>query len=58
MTSDAQRRAVAKYDKSHSKVFAIKLNVETDKELIARLESQDNKQRYIKDLIRADLLSS
>lgn len=55
MASDAQRRAVAKYDKEHTRFFGLKLNYTTDAALIEKLESVESKQTYLKGLIRADL---
>ena len=43
----------AKYDKSNTKGFYIKLNKKTDSDIITTLESKDNKQGFIKALIRA-----
>lgn len=47
--------AQAKYDKTHTKGIYLKLNLEYDKDILAKLESVENRQGYIKDLIRADL---
>lgn len=33
----------------------LKLNTVTDRDIIARLDTQSNKQGYIKDLIRTDI---
>lgn len=55
MATEARRRAVAKYDKTHAKMYAFKFNRETDADIIAKLDSLENKQAYIKDLIRADI---
>jgi len=57
MTSDAQRRAVAKYDARMTKVYAIKLNIKTDADIIDALSKQENIQGYIKELIRRDRAS-
>lgn len=57
MTSKAQARASAKYDASHTKQIKMKLNYETDKDIIEKLEKVGNKQGYIKELIRKDLES-
>lgn len=57
-TSDAQMRAVAKYNAENTKQYAFKLNLTTDKDIIAKLDSQDNKSGYIKELIRADIKNS
>ncbi len=53
--SEARIRANAKYDKSNTQRFAIKLNKNTDKEIIDKLNSVDNKQGYIKKLIMDDI---
>lgn len=57
MASEAQRRAVAKYDAKMTKTYAIKLNIKTDAELIEMLDRQDNIQGYIKELIKRDRAS-
>lgn len=54
MATEAQRRAVAKYDAKNTKTFAIKLNRKTDADLIAKLESVGSVQGYLKELIRKD----
>ena len=45
----------AKYDKSNTKGFYIKLNKKTDSDIIALLSDVTNKQGYLKALIRKDL---
>lgn len=58
MTTEAQKRAQKAYDeknKSKFRNFHIKLNCETDKDIIEKLESVDSMQGYIKSLIRKDL---
>lgn len=58
MTTDAQKRAQQKYDKASRdkfKVMTLKLNRESDKDVIEKLASVDNMQGYIKDLIRKDM---
>lgn len=54
-TSDAQKRAVAKYDAENTKSFLLKLNKKTDADIIAFLENQPNKMGYIKHLIRNNM---
>lgn len=54
-SSEARKRAVSKYDASHTKQIKLKLNLETDKDILERLDEMDNKQGYIKSLIRADI---
>ena len=53
--TEAKRKASAKYDKFNTKIFAIKLNKNTDADLIRLLESQDNIQGYIKECLRRAL---
>lgn len=55
MASEAQRKAVAKYDAANTVQFKIKLNKTSDKEMIEFLKSLDNRQGYLKDLIKADM---
>ena len=40
--------------KAEFKGLYLKLNTVNDKDIIERLKTQDNKQGYIKDLIRID----
>ena len=54
-TSDAQKRAVAKYDAANTKSHLLKLNKNTDADIIAHLDQQPNKMGYIKNLIRDDI---
>lgn len=54
--SKAQLKAQAKYDKSNTIQVNLKLNKNTDEDIIKRLSEVDNKQGYIKELIRLDLL--
>lgn len=58
MTTDAQKRAQKKYDENNRdkyKSLYLKLNVELDSDILAKLDSLDNKQGYIKELIRNDI---
>ena len=54
-TSDAQMRAVAKYNAENTKQYAFRLNITTDKDVIEKLDHLTNKAGYIKELIRADI---
>lgn len=47
--------AKARYDAKTAKYFSLKLNRNTDKELIEFLERQQNVQGYLKQLIREDM---
>ena len=58
MTSEAQKRASARYDKIHTKTIILKLNLVTDADVLKRLEEVGNKQGYIKRLIRDDMEKS
>lgn len=55
MKSDAAKRASKKYDQKNTKVVTLKLNKITDEDILAQLEACENKQGYIKDLIRRDI---
>lgn len=54
-TSEAQKRASARYDAAHCVRVSIKLNLSTDKDILKRLSEVENKQGYIKGLIRRDI---
>lgn len=54
-TSDAQLRAIKKYDDAHTKQYHLKLNTETDRDIIERFGQVDGVQTYIKKLIREDI---
>lgn len=55
-TSEAQRAASYRYDKNNTKRISLKLNLSTDSDILAKLESEKNVQGYIKKLIRSDIL--
>lgn len=44
-----------KYDKANTVQYKLKLNKKWDKEIINKLNSVENRQGYIKDLIKADI---
>lgn len=58
MTSEAQKRASTKYDLANTVQLKIKLNKNTDKDIIQRLSEVDQKATYIKSLIRQDMKKS
>lgn len=58
MASAAQIRANEKYDKAHTTGVYLKLNNETDKDILEYLASVPNRQGYIKQLIRKDMEQS
>ncbi len=53
--TEAQKRARKKYEKKTKVQVLLKLNRNTDKDILAKLERVSNKQGYIKQLIRRDL---
>ena len=55
MVTEAKKRANERYDLRNTKQIKLKLNVKTDGDIIERLDSVDNKQGYIKGLIREDM---
>lgn len=55
MATEAQIRAQKRYDAANTKQFHLKLNRNTDWDVIDKLNSVPSKQGYIKKLIRADL---
>ena len=56
MTSEARKRAQLKYNKAHTKQVTLRLNKRTEADIIEWLGKADNKQGYIKALIRADMV--
>jgi len=56
-TSEALKKAIRKYDKEHTKQILLKLNKGTDADILQKLDEVDNKQGYIKGLIRDDIKS-
>lgn len=55
MGTDSLKKAQEKYDRANTVQIRLKLNKKTDADILAKLESCDNKQGYIKALIRADM---
>jgi hypothetical protein len=55
MTSEAKRAATARYNAKTAKYYSLKLNQNTDRELIEYLEKQGPIQTYLKRLIREDM---
>ncbi len=50
-----QSKNSIKYDKENTKRVYIKLNKNTDSDILSYLDSKKNKQGYIKELIRKDM---
>ena len=57
-STDAQKRASAKYNKENVKRVILHFNINTDKDILDYLERKDNKTGYIKELIRKDMEES
>ena len=58
MISQAKREAQSRYDRANTQGVLLKLNKKTDADILAKLEESENKQGYIKSLIRKDLLGN
>lgn len=54
-TSKAQIKATRKFEKENTKSILVKLNLKTDEDIIAKLDSVKSKMGYIKELIRKDI---
>lgn len=52
---ERQQTAKDRYDARTALYVSLKLNKGTDADIIAKLEEVENKQGYMKDLIRKDL---
>lgn len=57
-TPECVLRATAKYDAANTVQMRMKLNINTDQDIINRLNTCGNKQGYIKKLIREDIVKS
>ncbi|WRK54631.1 hypothetical protein SD457_06805 [Coprobacillaceae bacterium CR2/5/TPMF4] len=55
MVSEAKKRANMKSDKKNAKYVTLKLNKNTDKDILEYLDTLDNKNGYLKKLIRQDI---
>lgn len=55
MSTQAQIKASNKYNKDKTKIIPLRLNLETDKDILDRLDQVESKAGYIKDLIRKDI---
>ena len=53
--TEAQKRAQAKYDSANTRKITLKFNLQTDADVLERLDQVDNRQGYIKQLIRDDI---
>lgn len=55
MTSEAKRKANARYDAVNTTQIKLKLNCVTDADILKKLDEVASKQGYIKELIRKDI---
>ena len=53
--TNAQLKAIKKYKAENAKKINFELSRKTETDLIEWLDSQPNKQGYLKELIRADM---
>ncbi len=51
----SQLPSKSRWDKENTVVITMKLNKNQDADIIEKLNSVDNKQGYLKELIRADI---
>lgn len=56
MATKAQAKATKKYQEKNTKLLQIRLNYNTDGDILEKLEQVESKAGYIKALIRADML--
>lgn len=55
MASEAQKRATQKYDQNNTRRITFKFNLNTDADILEKLDAVENRQGYIKQLVRADI---
>lgn len=55
MATEAQRRAIKKYNSERTKQVIVRLNMTTDADILEKLVTVPNKTGYIKGLIRSDM---
>lgn len=53
--TDAFKKYAKQYQKNVMKSIPVRLNVNTDKDILDWLDQQENKRQYIISLIRADI---
>ena len=58
VSREAQLRANKKYDAENTVQIHLKLNLNTDADVLQKLDEVDNRQGYIKGLIRKDIEDS
>jgi len=55
MRTEAAKRAAKKYDQENTVKVSLKLNKKYDDDIIKRLEKVENKQKYIKRVVRHEI---
>lgn len=55
MAKESTIKAINKFNKEKTKLVNVRLNVNTDADILAKLETVDSKMGYIKRLIREDM---
>lgn len=55
MTDNKAYERQDRYNKKNTKQVLLRFNLKTDADILARLEATENRQGYIKRLIRADI---
>ncbi len=55
MNNDARRKAANKYQSEKCKVYALKVNINSDSDIIEYMENVTNKQAELKRLIREEI---
>ena len=55
MVSESQKNAGMKYDQNNTRQIKFKFNKKTDADILEKLDSVQNKQGYVKGLIRDDI---
>lgn len=58
MVSEKKKVSNARWDKANSKSYGFKCFYKSDQDIIDRLDQQENKNSYIKQLIRQDIASN
>ena len=54
-SSPAQRSAVARYNAANTKQYPFRINLNTDQDILEKLETVPSVAGYIKQLIRQDI---
>ena len=53
--SDKKIDYISKWHKENTKIIPVRLNFESDRDILGKLNAANNKSGYIKDLIRKDI---